>query len=844
MAGIKKSLSFLIVGCIILSSIAFAQSASTNVSASANSDNKNFESSGSFDSGMSSNGMVQSSINHEPGEDEMRAMAKERMGDEFSEEEFQRMIKSRGQNNLNERSFNQDDFSYEQKGFEHRYDAGPSYEGYSKENMIFAMVFENIGGDFDPREIKDKCSNPDKLADYIINKLKERVGDIKSLCSKMEKQEASCDEETKTMCSRIGTPSISGNSDEMEKVQSVAASCPVNKDAIIQSCMLRSKSYIEQHSKTTDSMCEQRANSASTDINRECENYKSRQICDKDAFVQQCLTNSGARKDDENGERKACPKNPIPECKDGARLETKRDVNGCESYHCIQSTSQCPTPTEPKCAQGETLQKKSDERGCIYYFCQASANTCPEISQPTCSSNTHLEKRTDQRGCVSYYCASNPCAEVSRPSCSSGERMQAYYDNAGCVASYQCIKEQAVCPEPSKPTCSEGQSITTRYDSNKCPSYECVTITTSSSSSVTGAVVFNNYDDFVRECDSKWSQQERICKTMQSNCDKGNFVDRCKESSKQSLEQFKANVEEICKTQTVSQILALEDKCSRMDKEKQRCAEQTEKRCSQMKGLSEKCASTLTDDNLRKFIIQESQKRCRFSDKLENRENITKSNKVEIVLAVVNTVTESDLDKLRLFVNDLKEEMKLESTTVFKGNINPNNFGDIKLLPFVVNAKISTSASSERSQDIKENLIASKKAEETASKLASLRDSDVPNEYLYIIEGEASEVLNVSDNLDEIEKNDDQKGIGYKMKRFLGLAKQAEQEEIRQLQESKSKLQNSIETLTRLIDEVPSDVAKAILKEQVEDLKQQQADIQSLIDAKEKKAKGFFGIFG
>ena len=82
------------------------------------------------------------------------------------------------------------------------------------------------------------------------------------------------------------------------------------------------------------------------------------------------------------------------------------------------------------------------------------------------------------------------------------------------------------------------------------------------------------------------------------------------------------------------------------------------------------------------------------------------------------------------------------------------------------------------------------------------------------------------------------------MKLFFGLAKQAELEEIKQLQESKSKLNNSITTLAKLVDEVPSDVAKSILKEQVESLKKQQADIEVLIAAKEKKAKGFFGLFG
>ena len=210
----------------------------------------------------------------------------------------------------------------------------------------------------------------------------------------------------------------------------------------------------------------------------------------------------------------------------------------------------------------------------------------------------------------------------------------------------------------------------------------------------------------------------------------------------------------------------------------------------------------------------------------------------------MNTATEDDIEQLKLFVDGLEEQLQLEETTIYKGTINPTNFGDVKLLPFVVNAKISTRTSSERSKEVKTGIVASQKAEDSAGALVSLRDSDVPDEYLYIIEDKANDVLDAADNLQEVEEKDEQKGVGYKIKRFLGLAKNAEKEEIKQLEESKSKLDASVSRLNGRVDEVPSDVAKAILKEQVESLKQQQSDIDALIQSKEKKSKGLFGIFG
>ena len=208
-----------------------------------------------------------------------------------------------------------------------------------------------------------------------------------------------------------------------------------------------------------------------------------------------------------------------------------------------------------------------------------------------------------------------------------------------------------------------------------------------------------------------------------------------------------------------------------------------------MKGIAQQCKDLMTEEKLRNFIIEEAKKRCKFTEIMQDENDVRKAEKAEIVLAVLNTATKDDFDKLNLFVDNLHEDLKLQDTTVYKGTIEPNRFRDIKLLPFVVNAKLSAVPSAERAKEVKARIVAGQKAEEVASKLVSLRDSDVPNEYLYIIEDKASEVLDVSDKLEEIEKKDEQKGIGYKVRLFLGLAKRAEQEEIKQLEESKEKMQ-------------------------------------------------------
>ncbi|MBI2657227.1 hypothetical protein HYX08_00865 [Candidatus Woesearchaeota archaeon] len=842
MIKVKKLFSLLIIFSVILSNAVFAQLGSSSPyegrPIDPSREGKDYYREGDvvvYPNEMGSKEMERF-IKGGASEEEMRKMAKAKFGSSFDEMEFEKgMMESK------ERMQRKDALSYENEWLGQRYYIGPSYEGYSEEQIVFGMVFQHIGDDIDPREIKQYCSDPEKIAGIVIAKFREKVGDLQSVCRQAADEESKCHESAKTMCSQIGTPYSREGATELEKLQAAAHSCPVNKEAIIKACKLRSKSNMEQQARQNEESCEKRFEYEGERLLEECGRFKENQVCDREKYIDRCM--GGMKK--EEFERPVCPPAPIPECR--GTLQKKTDDKGCVNYYCATIVSECPPSVEPVCGEGYTLQKKADEKGCVSYHCEQNiASACPPQDAPTCASGQSLQKKSDDRGCVYYYCERIPCNEVPKPSCNADEQIQAYYDNAGCTTSYQCTKTQTACPAVEKPACAQGQSLTAKNDERGCVAgYECVNAaTTGSVIKITGNVAAGAYDDRLRQCGDSWRQQEKSCASMQESCDKNAMIERCREQSRRNFEEYGAKIDQNCELLTSSEIKSSEDRCSRMDKEKERCSAESAKRCEHMKGIAEKCKETLTDENLRKFIIGEAKKKCKFKDIVREDEDVRASEKAEIVLAVLNTAAEDDIEKLGLFVDDLKEDLKLQDTTVYKGMINPNNFGDIKLLPFVVNAKLSSAASSERAREVKSKLVSGAKAEEAAGKLASLRDSDVPSEYLYIIEDKASEVLDVSDKLEEIEQKEGQKGVGYKVKLFLGLAKAAEQEEIRQLDESREKLSKSIEALAKLIDEVPSDVAKSILREQVENLKKQQEDISALAETKEKKAKGWFGLFG
>ncbi len=931
---IKKFSSLAIIAFLLLSNIAFAQTINLETDTATT---QNLDESNSFsiilDSASSSGGAAESFAKGEMSEDELRSMAKAKMGGKFSEMEFQKMMLE-----MKQRSSRKDSFSYEHEGFGKGYDSGPSYEGYSKKQMIFGMLFEKIKDDIDPREIHQDCNDPNKITASIMAKLKEKVGDFQKVCSGFDEKESKCSEVIRQSCSQIGTPAVMKDSNDAEKINALAYSCPPNKDAIIAACRFRAQSYIQQRTENLGEMCMKRFDLQGERLQKECEKFRQSQLCDKEKFMARCM--AGVKKEpvteashqssesgfryskwecydgfsESQGSAASCKSSEMwngyarKSC--GGRCSSDKLKCGVNSFsvsgECREGApvSECPVQELPKCGEGYSVQKRINERGCPIYYCEphviscqadaqqcpggsyvkrvppncnfqpcpaaacakpacdraydsgkrdssgcvvyACPSVCPEAAMPSCLSGSTAEKKVDERGCVYYYCAAKPCSEVQKPSCSSAETVQAYYDSAGCVSSYQCISETRTCPAVEKPSCREDQSMTVKYGSNKCiVGYECINVAaTGSAIFITGNAVMGKYDDFMQHCSDSWLQQEKTCSSLPSICDKGSFIEKCKEQEKNNFADHTAKIESSCNSETESQVKFAEQRCSKISEERERCVQQGTKRCGQVKGLSSECKTILTEENVMKFLEEEVRKKCRFTGIIEDESKVRDSDKAEIVLAVLNTVSEDDLVRLSLFVDGLKEDLKLQDTTVYRGTIDPGRFGDIKLLPFVVNAKLSALSSSDKSKEVKAQITAGTKAEESAGKLASLRDSNVPDEYLYIIEDKASDVLDVSDNLKDLEKKEGEKGFGYGMKRFFGLAQKAEQEEIKQLEESKTKLQNSIETLSKLADEVPSDVAKSILKEQVENLKKQIDDIGALIKSKQKKAKGLFGIFG
>ncbi|MBI4176566.1 MAG: hypothetical protein HY518_05150, partial [Candidatus Aenigmarchaeota archaeon] len=361
---------------------------------------------------MGGQGMMEQVMRGELTEQEMRSKFQEMTGAEFNEKGFQEWM-----NKVKERMKREDSVSYEHEGFDRGYSAGPSYEGYSKEHMIYGMVFQFISDDMDPSEIKQHCDDPSKIADTVITKLKEKVGDLSSVCGRIGEQESRCEAEVKKGCSQIGTPVVREGAAELEKLNAVGYSCPPNPDAIKAACKLRSAKYREHNLQNLDEACRQRFDFAGDRLARECDKFRQGQQCDEGAYLKRCMESYGATDDSsessgpgfggeqrEQGEqRNICPMPAVlPQCGDGSAVRPMIDSRGCASYSCEKIVSSCPPADVQACADG-ALRKKADEKGCVSYYCDSSGSSdspCPALTMPACAQGMMVEKKSDEKGCV------------------------------------------------------------------------------------------------------------------------------------------------------------------------------------------------------------------------------------------------------------------------------------------------------------------------------------------------------------------------------------------------------------------------------------------------------------
>jgi len=636
----------------------------------------------------------------------------------------------------------------------------PEFGDYNKEDKIYYMIFELLGDEIDEFEILSYCPDAEQIADVVISKVNDKIGDVSNGCKEIEERESSCKEEIEFHCSRMMQGNVDEARDEFERFEILARSCPPNKEAMVDLCVLQSKDYMEIEFEFIEENCEFQWEDYGYREQQNCELMLRDNICDEGDYIDECLARWGVNEDDFG--KDICPKVYPPICSPNEYLEEYYDDRGCKSYECVYEVVACPKVYPPICSDNEYLEEYYDDRGCMFYKCIQAEETCPKVDIVQCGYGENLELQYDGRGCiVSSYCKSFVV-------CGDG------ICNADFENENSCPNDCRTCPYTNEDAerifnqCLENNGAPEKvYDGDCIVDVKCTIETTDESNDITGGVigitgrqVLETFDDYVDQCRREWDYQKVFCEDQPKDCSKDAFINDCMEREKKYLERDLSRVERRCEIDSNQQLRQMERECSRMDREVDRCYEEGKRRCGQVQDVSQLCSKKLTEDNFREFVIREAKERCKFADQFIRQETYSGSMPRRVV-----------------------------------------------------------------------------------EKILELKERGVPGEFRGILDEEADDLLDVSVSLEELGQEEEEKGIFYKMKLFLGFAREIEEGEIERLELSKERLEISINSLSKLAEQVPDEIG-AILIVQVGELERQKEDIESLIEQKKKKSKGLLRLFG
>lgn len=772
----KKSIlkfSVFIVYILIVSQIAFAESADRNF----NSEAGYYEKDGTsreFEDDFRVENIENKEMPGGEGRENQRTAAK-------------RIFENNGQGTNYEKDgrFNDEEYQFEEKGYySNRPDFGPSFEGFNKDEMLFGRLFMHIDGEMSEEGLMQQCANPEKIADIVIEKVKAKIGEISNVCKDMEEEELKCKEEVESHCTMFGQPDTSYAIDELHKLEILSGSCPLNKEAIIDACILRSKQNADDRLEYAEKNCKNQWNSYEKQNSEQCERSQESMICDENKYIESCLDKYGVNEDDFE---ETCPDLSSiqkPYCENGYLKEKRNDNNCITGYECFYEQKQCSlTEEEAERISSECIGRNGKPERIYQNECLAEVK-CHEFQCP------YTEAQADQK-------------------------------ESECVSLNMRFEERR-----------EGDCI---VEINCYPNEEGMTGNT---------VAFNSYEDYKRKCEDEWNYQKQSCTKMTQCPEEDSYIQECIASDRKNIENDMANAKMHCDVNSMVQIKHMERQCARMDAERQRCSNEGSSRCQAMQGLASECKSKVTEENFRNFIVREAEKRCKFIPYMKKEIDFSGYKKIGIVLAVMDSASEEDISKIKSVVEDLEKKYELDGKIIYEGMIGPSNFGELKNLDYIIDAKLNAPESSETSKERKGSIISRLDPGKVVEKLLELTGSDVSGEYKYIIEDKANDILEASETIEGVKESEESKGFGYKLKLFLGFAKEAEENEIKSLELSKERLEISIKSLGKLAEEIQDEISRAILKEQVAELERQKEDISSLIAQKDKKAKGLLRLFG
>lgn len=357
--------------------------------------------------------------------------------------------------------------------------------------------------------------------------------------------------------------------------------------------------------------------------------------------------------------------------------------------------------------------------------------------------------------------------------------------------------------------------------------------------------LLDSYEDFVEDCDRQWSNQERVCNDMQKNClGKDDFISDCLHKEEGNIANMQRDLRFNCERDALVNIRNMQRECDRRNSEIQRCLKEGALNCDRMGEEVKRCKAEFDGEKSESMALEMAEKQCSLkpmSDKIENIrkafESVEKFSaaSMEVIVAVDESLPDDIKADIKKMFEEVQKEHAEEGFLIYKGIIKANDFGALKKSGNVLDAKILRvfKGEDEDDEDEKEKRIVDKVVERL---LALQEQGKVSDDFSFFITEEASNIAEADDEAEEVKTKEEGRGMFYKMWRWMGFAKKTEKKEIEQLEKSAEKLSESIEKLEDVMGQA-NPVTKAVLEEQVQNLKAEKKNIEDLVQSKKEKAR-------
>lgn len=736
----------------------------------------------------------------------------------------------------------------------------PSIKGNEDDYIkgwILEKVHEEVGDAGDLFE--HYCDNPEELVVMLEQQISSVFGGYEGVCQKLEEKAKDCQHRVETACN-FGHDGVNS--------YAVQYSCPPDQNEIVELCIRKMNERNENMLQNAKEYCMNEWSYNQQFFQSECLNQQNyNRICNYEEFMRQCEGETNPNQGEKCQREGGYCIHWEDECKEGYQGIGPVDCpQGRSGQCCVPKYDYDPTNDPKKDCEmaGGRWREFSDGCGDSCALLKGQEIACTMAMTMACDCGS--DKCWDGQRCVP-----NPVTdETNTEPIVGGDR-----DEHGCIpsAGYTWCESKQKCLRTWEEECPSVDS-TTNYDDTGDATVTADGSTLTGNAILTGKV---NYDaDMnvvsvestistgpayypVEDCETKWQYQKRECEKIESLCSQDDFIEMCIEQKERDVARFKEKVQQTCREQAEKEYEYAKRHCENIEERREQCLETEKQRCAEIHDAVQKCHDFISSGTLREEIKEKVTRACKLrkyepvKDEVYEEPDETGEEEgeglKEVVLALSEDITPTEIVELNTIVQELQESSEINGVKIYKGLIEPYSLDKLKSLPYVVDAKYNTVRTIKREQQKPQKMdeyIRKSDLENVLRKILAMKQSsDMPEEFAPIIDAHAEDLIEVSEDLDEIEKNEEEKGFTYKFRMFLGLAKEAEQAEIEQIRNNKDKLDESIAELEALMEEIPDLTAKATLQSQIETLEQQKEDLEELMAKKEKKAKGWLNfLFG